>query len=160
MMPLDFDVEEELRTEQCKPITEDTLRSTRGVLPWVLTILEKLGAPGLIIQERMTACFVTYGTRDSDGSVYLPLAGEYLQEPRGVFQVKIPGVTTFQYPLGFPTMEFLRTLPDDYFGKPIEFERSEGFTIPFSLERDGDKLYVRTHMTEEECRRRVTESSR
>lgn len=156
-MPLDFDVEQELRTKQCKEITEDALRTTRGVLPWVLTILEKLGMHGLITTERMQACFVTYGERDVDGSVHLPLEGEYSEQQRGAFKIKIPSVTTFQYPLGFPTLEVLRALPDDYFGKPVDFERSEGFTIPFSLERDGDRLYVRAHMTEEECRRKVDE---
>ncbi len=147
-MPLDFDVEEELRTNKMKVIDEGSLWSSRGLLPYILTILERLGAPGIITERELKSFYLENAARvwRSNG-VMMVCDGE----------VSLPAGHTIQYPPGFPTPAFLRALPDDYFGKQVEFPRSEGFSVPFSLERDGDKLYVRVHMTEEECRMKVEE---
>lgn len=139
-----FDVEKETRENTAQLITEERLRCTQGLLPWVLTILEKLGAP-IPSPIEVQLAFMQYGQREYDGAVSIPTS-----------------ISDGLLPQHFPTLFGLqRMLPNRYLDKPVPiFNSSYNCDIPFSLARSGDDIYVRCHRTREELNLLLTLSNK
>lgn len=122
-MTLDFDVERELARDDAKEVTDEFLKSDMRY--FVEKVLEGLNAPIVIPEKRVMDLFeraITSRTVAFSGPV-----------PEGVHY-------------GNPTVEFLRSLPDDYYGRRVKLTRGDGVKVPFSLAKVGDRIYIRQHI--------------
>ena len=123
-----LDIEREVQLGNIIKVDDSNLRCTRGLLPFVLTILDGVGALTLSNQQ-VGSVFLQYGKKGS-GYVYIP-----------------EDVPSEQLPENFPTLQRLRELPEEYFFKPVGmFNQDIGDTLQFSLVRTEDKrVFVRCH---------------
>ena len=125
-MTPDFDIEEELARNDAKEVTEETLGS--NLRYFVMKVLEGLNAPILTPEKRI---------------------GELFEKAIATRKVAVSDVPQGVY-YGYPTMDFLRGLPKEYYGKRIALPTNYGFTVPFSLARTGQRIYIRNHVSNDE----------
>lgn len=134
-MSLDFDLEAEVARRDAILLTEQNLTNTRGTLPFVLSVLEGLGIK-TISPEELILLLIREGIRLNDGSVSLP--------------------GNIEYP-SFPSLSFLRKLPDHYFGREVELQTQYGFKAPFSLVRVKDDFYIRSFLLLQEFEDKINQ---
>lgn len=122
----DLDIEGELRARDLVELSDDLLLNTRSYIPWVLTILHDLEV-NTITHDEFVLLGLRCGRQDYfDGPVFLP------------YDV---------VPDNYPTLDYLRRLPDQYFGNPVPmYNSSLKMNVPFSLARLEDRIFLRCHV--------------
>ncbi|HIH15363.1 MAG TPA: hypothetical protein HA360_02855 [Nanoarchaeota archaeon] len=125
-LPNDFNLEKELAGDDAREIVDDsTLRRTKGYLPFVLSILEGVGV-SIPSEKEIARLFLEHGER----------SGWYKDEV-----VLRDGAVL---PANYPTLEYLRTLPEGFFGPRVTLYNSDlQRDVPFSLARIDYRIFIR-----------------
>lgn len=116
----EFDLEKELDLDLARQVTEEFLRSDVG--GFVEQVLGEMG-----INTALKAYH--RGTTDA---------------------IKTRQLQVTKIDIVKPTMEYLRELPNKYFGRQVRLIFKGGYYLPYSLARDGDDIYIRCHVSPED----------